>query len=98
MNTAVAIAQTFEAVAEAQEFVAIAYAAGLRGERGPSGSAGNISADAGNAITTGTDGGLFSPEAFALAARFSEIAGNEGAVIEARQNLGLQNIDCGTFN
>lgn len=38
------------------------------------------------------------PEPFALAARFGEIAADPTAKAQARANLDLQDIDCGTFN
>lgn len=38
------------------------------------------------------------PEPFALAARFGEIAADPVAKAQARTNLDLQDIDCGTFN
>lgn len=38
------------------------------------------------------------PEPFALAARFGEIAADPAAKAQARANLDLQDIDCGTFN
>lgn len=38
------------------------------------------------------------PEPFALSARFSEIASDPVAKAQARTNLDLQDIDCGTFN
>ena len=42
-----------------------------RGNPGASGGAASISADAGNGLSAGADGGIFAPQAFALSARFS---------------------------
>lgn len=42
--------------------------------------------------------GVSWPEPFALAARFSEISSDPTAKAQARANLDLQDIDCGTFN
>lgn len=68
-----------------------------RGNPGASGGAASISADAGNGLSAGVDGGIYAPQAFALSARFAELS-DEAARIQARQNLGLQDVDCGTFN
>lgn len=70
----------------------------FRGSPGLSGGAASISTDADNALSAGTDGGIYAPEAFAVLARFAEISTDTTAKTQARQNLDLQNIDCGTFN
>ena len=48
---------------------------------------------------TGATGatGPINTESFLIASRFSELS-TQQARIEARQNLELQDIDCGTFN
>lgn len=71
-----------------------------QGLTGPSGSSAQaqISSDPNNAIVPGTDNKIFAPESFAVLARFAEIAADETAKAQARQNLGLQTIDGGTFN
>lgn len=58
-----------------------------QGPPGPPGPPGSASGGAGS-----IDG------AFAIAARLGEIASDETAKTQARTNLGLQNIDGGTFN
>jgi hypothetical protein len=70
----------------------------FRGAPGLSGGAASISTDPNNALSAGVDGGIYAPTAFTVAARLSELAANETARTEARQNLGLQDIDGGTFN
>ena len=70
---------------------------GLSGADGST-AQGQISADANNAITPGSDDKLYAPDSFVVLARFAEIAGNETAKAQARQNLGLETIDGGTFN
>lgn len=56
----------------------------------------NQLADAINAIQQAL--GLNLQQVFKVGNRFSEIAENEAAKVQARQNLGIQNIDGGTFN
>lgn len=53
-------------------------------------------------ITEGVQGppgpaGVSAEGVFMVSMRLGEIAGNQSAVVEARQNLGLQNIDGGEF-
>ena len=74
---------------------------GPPGPPGPPGDIGNISTDPGNALTAGTDQGLYVPDtsagALLIANRLSELDTPE-AKVAARQNLELQDIDGGTFN
>lgn len=70
----------------------------FRGAPGLSGGAASISADANNALSAGTDGGIYAPTAFTVTARFAEIAADNTAKAQARANLDLQAIDLGTFN
>lgn len=70
---------------------------GLTGADGAT-AQGQISADPNNAIVPGSDNKLFAPDSFVVLARFAEIAENEPAKAQARQNLGLETIDGGTFN
>lgn len=68
------------------------------GAPGLGSGAAQISNDLGNMLIQGTDAKLMVPESFTVLARFSEISANPTAVIEARTNLGVEDIDCGTFN
>lgn len=63
----------------------------------------NVSTDPNNAVTLGSDLGIFTPAVdgtvfFRIENRFYEIAEDETAKQTARSNLGLSTIDGGTFN